>query len=118
MSKSIRPWGSYQCLDGGIDDGYQVKKIIVKQGQRLSLQYHHKRAEHWVIIKGIALIQVGENQIKTVANQTIFIPIGVKHRVTNIGKDDVEFIEVQIGNYLDEDDIVRLDDDYGRISKL
>jgi len=110
--KVNRPWGSYQSLDKG--DRYQVKRIVVKPGGRLSLQLHHHRAEHWVVVRGTARVTVGED-VKTIhENQSTYIPIGAKHRLANPGKIDLELIEVQSGSYLGEDDIVRLDDDYRR----
>lgn len=109
---NTRPWGSFNVLSQ--DDGYQVKKLIVKPDQRLSLQYHHKRSEHWVIVEGMPLIQIGDDEFYLNKNQSVFIPKGVKHRISNYGKEDVIIIECQIGNYLGEDDIVRLEDDYNR----
>lgn len=110
--KVHRPWGAYQSLDQG--DRYQVKRIVVKPGKRLSLQLHHHRAEHWVVVRGTARVTVGDD-IKVVhENQSTYIPIGAKHRLENIGKIDLELIEVQTGSYLGEDDIERFDDDYHR----
>ena len=109
-----RPWGKYECLAGGTGDGFQVKRICVKPNSRLSLQYHDHRSEHWVITKGVATVQVGEDIHTLHKNQSIYIPIGVKHRIANYGEEMVEFIETQIGDYLGEDDITRLEDDYNR----
>jgi len=110
--KVHRPWGSYQALDVGTR--YQVKRIIVKPGKRLSLQMHNHRAEHWVVVRGTARVTIGDN-VKTVhENESTYIPIGSKHRLENPGKIDLELIEVQTGSYLGEDDIVRFDDDYHR----
>jgi mannose-1-phosphate guanylyltransferase/mannose-6-phosphate isomerase len=110
--KVHRPWGAYQSLDLG--DRYQVKRIVVKPGKRLSLQRHNHRAEHWVVVRGTARVTVG-TEVKTVhENQSTFIPIGEKHRLENVGKIDLELIEVQTGSYLGEDDIERFDDDYHR----
>jgi mannose-1-phosphate guanylyltransferase/mannose-6-phosphate isomerase len=107
-----RPWGSYQTLDAG--ERYQVKRIVVKPQGRLSLQLHHHRAEHWVVVRGTALVTVGD-AVKTIhENQSTYIPIGTPHRLENPGKIDLELIEVQSGSYLGEDDITRLDDDYRR----
>jgi mannose-1-phosphate guanylyltransferase/mannose-6-phosphate isomerase len=107
-----RPWGSYQTLDLG--NRHQVKRIVVKAGGRLSLQMHHHRAEHWVVVRGTARVTV-DNDIKTLhENQSIYIPIGARHRLENPGKIDLELIEVQTGSYLGEDDIVRFEDDYRR----
>jgi mannose-1-phosphate guanylyltransferase / mannose-6-phosphate isomerase len=107
-----RPWGSYQSLDNG--SRYQVKRIVVKPHGRLSLQMHHHRAEHWVVVRGTALVTVGDESRVIHENESTFIPIGAKHRLENPGKIDLELIEVQSGSYLGEDDIVRFDDDYRR----
>jgi mannose-1-phosphate guanylyltransferase / mannose-6-phosphate isomerase len=108
-----RPWGFYQSLDQG--GRYQVKRIVVTPGGRLSLQMHHHRAEHWVVVRGTARITIGD-EVKTVhENGSTYIPIGAKHRLENPGKIDLELIEVQSGSYLGEDDIVRFDDDYRRL---
>ena len=110
--KVHRPWGSYQSLDNGAR--YQVKRIVVKPGGRLSLQLHHHRAEHWVVVRGTARVTVNET-VKTLhENESIYIPIGAQHRLENPGKIDLELIEVQTGSYLGEDDIVRIEDDYRR----
>lgn len=107
-----RPWGTYQSLDNG--DRYQVKRIVVKKGGRLSLQYHNHRAEHWVVVRGTAKVTIGD-QVKTLhENESVYIPIGTPHRLENPGKIDLELIEVQTGSYLGEDDIVRIEDDYRR----
>jgi mannose-1-phosphate guanylyltransferase/mannose-6-phosphate isomerase len=107
-----RPWGSYQSLDSG--SRYQVKRIVVKPGGRLSLQMHHHRAEHWVVVRGTARVTIGK-EIKTLyENESIYLPIGSVHRLENPGKIDLELIEVQTGSYLGEDDIVRMEDDYRR----
>jgi mannose-1-phosphate guanylyltransferase/mannose-6-phosphate isomerase len=108
-----RPWGSYATLKQ--EDGYQVKRITVAPGQKLSLQYHHKRAEHWVVTQGRAMVQIGEQEMETGPGEHRYIPLGEKHRLTNIGDQELVLIEVQVGSYLGEDDIVRLDDDYGRV---
>ena len=107
-----RPWGTYATLKQ--EDGYQVKRITVRPGERLSLQYHHKRAEHWVVVQGTALVQIGDEELPTQAGEYRYIPLGEKHRLTNTGSDKLVLIEVQCGSYLGEDDIVRLDDIYGR----
>jgi mannose-1-phosphate guanylyltransferase / mannose-6-phosphate isomerase len=110
--KVHRPWGSYQSVDNG--DRHQVKRIIVKPGERLSLQKHHHRSEHWIVVRGAARVTVNET-IKTVhENESIYIPIGAVHRLENPGKILLELIEVQTGSYLGEDDIIRLEDDYQR----
>ena len=107
-----RPWGTYATLKQ--EDGYQVKRITVAPGQKLSLQYHHKRAEHWVVTQGKAIVQVGDEEFETGPGEYQYIPLGEKHRLTNIGEAELVLIEVQVGSYLGEDDIVRLDDAYGR----
>jgi mannose-1-phosphate guanylyltransferase/mannose-6-phosphate isomerase len=107
-----RPWGSYEGLAHA--PRYQVKRILVKAGASLSLQKHHHRAEHWVVVKGTALIVRGEETLLLSENQSTYIPLGVVHRLENPGKIDLEMIEVQSGSYLGEDDIVRLQDSYGR----
>jgi mannose-1-phosphate guanylyltransferase len=108
-----RPWGTYATLKK--EDGYQVKRITVAPEQKLSLQYHHKRAEHWVVTHGQAIVQLGDKEFETGPGEYRYIPLGEKHRLTNIGKSELVLIEVQVGSYLGEDDIVRLDDIYGRI---
>ena len=107
-----RPWGTYTTLNQ--EDGYQVKRIVVMPGQKLSLQYHHKRAEHWVVTQGKAIVQVGDEEFETGPGEYSYIPLGEKHRLTNIGESELVMIEVQVGSYLGEDDIVRLQDIYGR----
>ena len=107
-----RPWGTYATLKQ--EDGYQVKRITVAPGQKLSLQYHHKRAEHWVVTQGRAIVQIGDEKLETGPGEYRYIPLGEKHRLTNIGDTELVLIECQIGEYLGEDDIVRLEDDYGR----
>ena len=110
--KVHRPWGSYQSVDNG--DRHQVKRIIVKPGGRLSLQKHHHRSEHWIVVRGTARVTVNE-LVKTVhENESIYIPIGAVHRLENPGKIPLELIEVQTGSYLGEDDIIRIEDDYQR----
>jgi mannose-1-phosphate guanylyltransferase/mannose-6-phosphate isomerase len=110
--KVARPWGWYDSVDEG--DGFKVKRIQVKPGARLSLQMHHHRAEHWVVVKGVAEITNGENVITLTENQSTYIPRGQNHRLANPGKTPLEIIEVQSGSYLGEDDIVRFEDTYGR----
>jgi mannose-1-phosphate guanylyltransferase/mannose-6-phosphate isomerase len=110
--KVHRPWGSYQSVDNG--DRHQVKRIIVKPGSRLSLQKHHHRSEHWIVVRGAARVTVND-LIKTVhENESIYIPIGAVHRLENPGKILLELIEVQTGSYFGEDDIIRIEDDYRR----
>ncbi len=107
-----RPWGCYESIDAG--DRFQVKRITVNPGAALSLQMHHHRAEHWVVVRGTAKVTSGEQQILLTENQSTYIPIGVKHRLENPGAIPLELIEVQSGSYLGEDDIVRFEDVYGR----
>lgn len=107
-----RPWGNYATLKE--EGGYKVKRISVKPGQSLSLQYHHQRAEHWVVVQGTAMVQIGDEEHKTLAGQYRYIPLKEQHRLTNVGQDELVLIEVQCGHYLGEDDIVRLEDSYGR----
>ena len=107
-----RPWGTYATLKQ--EDGYQVKRITVAPGQKLSLQYHHRRAEHWVITQGKAIVQIGDEKFETGPGEYRYIPVGEKHRLTNVGDSELVLVEVQVGDYLGEDDIVRLDDVYGR----
>jgi len=110
--KVHRPWGSYQSVDNG--ERHQVKRIVVKPGGRLSLQKHHHRAEHWIVVRGAARVTVNET-VKTVhENESIYIPMGAVHRMENPGKIMLELIEVQTGSYLGEDDIIRIEDDYQR----
>jgi mannose-1-phosphate guanylyltransferase / mannose-6-phosphate isomerase len=110
--KVHRPWGSYQSVDNG--DRHQVKRIIVKPGQRLSLQKHYHRSEHWIVVRGAARVTVNDD-VKTVhENESVYIPIGAVHRLENPGKILLELIEVQTGSYLGEDDIIRIEDDYRR----
>jgi len=108
----FRPWGSYESLTSG--DGFQVKRLMVNPGQHLSLQMHNHRAEHWVVVRGNALVVNGETELTLSADQSTYIPVGAKHRLSNPGPDVLELIEVQSGSYLGEDDIVRFDDVYGR----
>jgi len=119
-TKVYRPWGWYINVEGNdkeIDEinKFKVKRIGVYPGKRLSLQSHKHRSEHWVIVGGTARVQVGEDQLILHKNQHVYIPVGVLHRMENIGEDMVEFVETQIGDYLGEDDIVRYQDDFGRV---
>jgi mannose-1-phosphate guanylyltransferase / mannose-6-phosphate isomerase len=111
-STVYRPWGSYQGIDEG--DRFQVKRLIVKPGGRLSSQLHHHRAEHWVVVHGTAKVTRGDEELMIYENESVYIPIGTRHRLENPGKVPLHLIEVQSGSYLGEDDIVRFDDDYGR----
>jgi mannose-1-phosphate guanylyltransferase / mannose-6-phosphate isomerase len=110
--KVHRPWGSYQSVDNG--DRHQVKRIAVKAGGRLSLQKHHHRSEHWIVVRGTARVTVNELVKIVHENESIYIPIGAVHRLENPGKILLELIEVQTGSYLGEDDIIRIEDDYQR----
>lgn len=108
----FRPWGAFDSVDNG--ERYQVKRITVKPGASLSLQLHHHRAEHWIVVSGTALVRRGESEMLLTENQSIYIPVGEIHSLKNPGKIPLELIEVQSGPYLGEDDIVRLEDSYGR----
>lgn len=108
----VRPWGWYDSIDMG--DRFLVKRLAVKPGASLSLQMHHHRAEHWIVVKGTAKVTNGEEVFLLEENKSTYIPIGVAHRLENPGKTDLEMIEVQSGSYLGEDDIVRFEDTYGR----
>jgi mannose-1-phosphate guanylyltransferase/mannose-6-phosphate isomerase len=110
--KVYRPWGAYDSIDNGAR--FQVKRITVKPGATLSLQMHHHRAEHWIVVSGTAEVTRGEDVILLTENQSTYIPLGVTHRLKNPGKLSLELIEVQSGSYLGEDDIVRFEDSYGR----
>jgi mannose-1-phosphate guanylyltransferase/mannose-6-phosphate isomerase len=112
--KVHRPWGWYDCIEES--ERFKVKRIHVKPGGSLSLQKHHHRAEHWIVVTGIAQITNGDQVMLLSANQSTYIPFGQLHRLSNPGESDLEIIEVQSGSYLGEDDIVRFDDQYGRIS--
>ncbi len=107
-----RPWGSYDSIDMG--ERFQVKRITVKPGAKLSLQMHHHRAEHWIVVSGTALVTIGDKTAMLAENESTFIPIGETHRLENPGVLPLEMIEVQSGSYLGEDDIVRFEDNYGR----
>jgi len=109
-----RPWGTYDSVDNG--ERFQVKRIVVKPGATLSLQMHHHRAEHWVVVSGTAEVTNGDKVILLSENQSTYIPLGQVHRLANPGKVPLEIIEVQSGSYLGEDDIVRIEDTYGRVS--
>lgn len=108
-----RPWGKYDSIDNG--SRYQVKRITVKPGAKLSVQMHHHRAEHWIVVSGTAKVTNGDREILLTENQSTYIPVGVIHALENPGKVDLELIEVQSGSYLGEDDIVRFEDRYGRV---
>ena len=107
-----RPWGSFTVLDEG--EGFKVKRISVNPGHKLSLQYHHHRSEHWTVVQGEASVTVGEDIKQLKINESIYIPLKEKHALANEGEELMQLIEVQVGDYLGEDDIVRLEDRYGR----
>lgn len=107
-----RPWGTYEGIDDG--DGYQVKRIVVKPGGRLSLQRHSRRAEHWIVVRGLARVTIDDRVFELGANQSTHVPLGAVHRLENTGSDPLYMIEVQCGDYLGEDDIERLEDVYNR----
>jgi mannose-1-phosphate guanylyltransferase len=107
-----RPWGTYTVLEEG--EGFKIKRLEVKPGARLSLQMHHHRSEHWVVVSGVAKVVNGERDIVINTNESTYIPAGEKHRLENVGLVNLVLIEVQSGAYLGEDDIVRFDDHYGR----
>jgi mannose-1-phosphate guanylyltransferase/mannose-6-phosphate isomerase len=110
--KVYRPWGAYDSIDMGAR--FQVKRITVNPGATLSLQMHHHRAEHWIVVSGTAEVTRGDEVILLTENQSTYIPLGVTHRLKNPGRLPLELIEVQSGSYLGEDDIVRFEDQYGR----
>ncbi len=109
---TYRPWGSYTVLEEG--PRYKIKRIVVNPGERLSLQMHYHRSEHWVVVRGTAKVQIGEEEMFLHENESVFVPKSTKHRLENPGKIPLEIIEVQNGEYLGEDDIVRFEDVYGR----
>ena len=111
--KAYRPWGHYDLVDTG--ERHQTKRIVVKPGAKLSLQKHHHRAEHWVVVKGTALITKGDEQILITENESTYIPLGIVHCLENPGVIPLEIVEVQSGSYLGEDDIIRFNDVYGRV---
>ena len=108
-----RPWGSFTVLDEG--EGFKVKRISVTPGHKLSLQYHHRRSEHWTVVQGEASVTVGEDIKKVKVNESVYIPLKEKHALANEGEELMQLIEVQVGDYLGEDDIIRLEDRYGRV---
>ncbi len=110
-----RPWGSWHVLDVG--DGFAVKRIRVIPGGKLSLQRHKHRSEHWTVVQGRGLIQIGEQVIERGPNESAYIALGDLHRIENPGDEDLVFIEVQCGDILDENDIERLEDTYGRADR-
>ncbi|MFZ5952232.1 MAG: phosphomannose isomerase type II C-terminal cupin domain [Candidatus Rifleibacteriota bacterium] len=115
MDMECRPWGGYQVLEEG--EGFKVKRIWVYPGEVLSLQSHGHRAEHWVVVKGTGQVTIGETLKLCRENESAYIPAQVVHQMANLGNEMLEFIEIQKGNYLGEDDIVRYSDKYGRAAK-
>ena len=111
--KVYRPWGYYDSVDRG--ERHNTKRIVVNPGARLSVQKHHHRAEHWIVVKGTAIVTKGEEEILLTENESTYIPLGVIHSLENPGVIPLEMIEVQSGSYLGENDIVRFEDKYGRI---
>ncbi len=107
-----RPWGTYTVLEEG--SRFKIKRIVVKPGASLSLQMHHHRSEHWIVVSGMANVVNGEHAMVVNTNESTYIPAGHKHRLENPGVIDLVMIEVQVGEYLGEDDIVRFQDNYGR----
>jgi len=112
MERGDRPWGYYLVLHE--DAGYKVKQFLVRPGSRLSLQRHRHRAEHWQVVRGEAAVTRGKELIRLLPGGSLDIPLGALHRVENVGKENLVIIEVQMGEYLGEDDIERFEDDYGR----
>lgn len=112
MKLVYRPWGYYQVIS--LEPDNQIKKIVVEPGKRLSYQTHEKRSEYWVIVKGTGTVTMDGIQSMCVAGDAFIIEQGIAHRIANIGEDELVFIEVQLGIYFGEDDIVRLEDDFGR----
>ena len=110
--KTERPWGWYEVIDQG--ERFKVKNIEVKPGHRLSLQKHHHRAEHWIVVSGTAEVQLNDARQLIGENQSTYVPLGCKHRLSNPGKIPLKIIEVQSGSYLEEDDIERFEYDHGR----
>jgi len=109
-----RPWGTYDSIDESAT--FKVKHIKVLPGAKLSLQLHHQRAEHWVVVSGVATVTRGDEVFNVNVNESTYIPLGIKHSLANTGCELLEIIEVQSGNYLGEDDIVRFEDQYGRVN--
>jgi len=110
---TYRPWGAYTVIEEG--EGFKIKRIEVKPGASLSLQMHHHRSEHWIVVNGMAKVLNGEREFLIHVNESTYIPAGHKHRLHNPGKIPLMMIEVQSGSYLGEDDIIRFEDIYGRV---
>ena len=111
--KDNRPWGTWEVLDAG--EGFCVKRICVTTKNILSLQSHNHRAEHWIIVKGEAIGTLGEEKLLKRADESVYIPVQTKHRIQNDSNENMEFIEIQTGEILDENDIIRYEDSYGRV---
>lgn len=111
--KDTRPWGTWEVLDSG--EGFCVKRIKVTPGGILSLQSHNFRSEHWIIVKGEAVVTLGEEKLTRKTDESVYIPVKTKHRIQNNSNSDVEFIEIQTGEKLDESDIIRYEDSYNRV---
>jgi mannose-6-phosphate isomerase len=114
VEHDVRPWGNYIVLDDA--DDHKVKRIVVSPGGRLSYQTHARRSEHWFVVRGRGVVVLDGDTIEVEPGVAVDIPVGVAHRIESTSDDDLVFIEVQHGDYFGEDDIVRLDDDYGRAS--
>ena len=112
LESESRPWGSWHVID--VEDGFKVKRIHVSPGSRLSLQTHEHRSEHWVVIQGVATATVDGVEAEVAAGESIDVPLGAQHRLANGGEVELIVVEVQLGGYTGEDDICRLEDDYGR----
>ena len=108
-----RPWGTYMVVDHG--PGFQVKRLMIRPGGAVSLQLHRHRSEHWVVTAGIARVTIGDEDTQLHVGQSVYVPQNTKHRLRNTGDEPLVVVEVQIGAYLEEDDIVRFDDLYGRV---
>ncbi len=111
--RDTRPWGTWEVLATGV--GYTLKRIVVNAGQRLSLQYHEHRAEHWTVVQGVAEAEIDGAAHPLEAGEHVYVPLGAHHRIRNPGDTPMVFLEVQVGEHLDEQDIVRLQDDYARV---
>ena len=114
MQRDVRPWGSYDVLVDEAD--HKVKQILVRPGKRLSYQVHARRSEHWFIVRGSGIVTLDDTRFDVAAGTAVDVPLGASHRIENTGLDDLVFVEVQHGEYFGEDDIVRLEDDFGRVS--
>lgn len=113
LMREERPWGWFEILYE--ERGMKIKRILVKPGERLSLQSHNQRRENWTFLQGKGLFTLDESRIEVTPHQSVYIPLKSRHRIENIGKEDLLFVEVQTGDYLGEDDIVRYEDDYKRV---